>query len=112
MKSPNTKMILVQVYSCIRIYIFSKKPKKHIKTTTGLPVGVVLAQIFHFRLNCDRIYEQNVGICHRQAMKISENEWALLDEAGRKKYKDMHAEDKKRHFKELEAYCQKTRSGD
>jgi hypothetical protein len=37
-------------------------------------------------------------------MKISQVEWANLDAAGRKKYKDMQAEDKKRHFKELEAY--------
>jgi hypothetical protein len=69
-----------------------------------LPVGVVRAEIFHFRLNRNRIYEQNVGISNGQAQRISANEWANLEAPGRKKYKDMQAEDKKRHFKELEAY--------
>jgi hypothetical protein len=69
-----------------------------------MPIKGAVADYLYFQLNRNRIYEQNVGISSRQAQKISANEWANLDAAGRKKYKDMQAEDKKRHFKELEAY--------
>ncbi len=69
-----------------------------------MPLGIVRAQIFHDRLNIDRVHEQNLSINYEQALRICTVEWANLDAEGRKKYEDMQAEDKKRHTKELEAY--------
>jgi hypothetical protein len=48
-----------------------------------------------------------MGISYVQARTISANEWAKLDAEGRKKYKDLQAEDRKRYLKELEAYERK-----
>ncbi len=71
---------------------------------TSKPKPVVRANIFFDKENRKGISEKNRHLDSYGVDKKCREEWNALDRAGRKKYIDLHAEDKKRHAKEMEKY--------
>ncbi len=71
---------------------------------TSKPKGVVKTHIFFRKENRRRISENNRHLNFDGVVKKCQEEWNALDHAGRKKYIDFNAEDKKRHTKETVAY--------
>jgi hypothetical protein len=74
------------------------------RKNTSKPKGVVPAYGFFYREKRERIREKNRNLDSDGVKKKCQEEWMALDHAGRKKYTDLHAEDKKRRTKETVAY--------
>jgi hypothetical protein len=71
---------------------------------TSKPKCVVPAYEFVCRENWKRIREKNRDLDSDGGLKKCQGEWMALDDAGKKKYTDLHAGDRKRHTKETVAY--------
>jgi hypothetical protein len=83
----------------------TKRELEERKDTSQVPTRVVPANIFFLlKENRKGISEKNRHLDSNGVAKKCQEEWNALDHAGRKKYTDLHAEDKKRHAKETVAY--------
>jgi hypothetical protein len=69
------------------------------------PLPIRKTHILYQQINRDRVYaEGKVGLTYHEALTILQNEYRELDTKDKKKYEDLHVEDKNRHAKEMIAY--------
>ena len=82
----------------------SKKRSRE-RISSAKPLAVQQTHHIYQQINRDRVYaEGKVGLTSHEVKVILQNEYRELDTKNRKKYEDLHVEDKNRHAKEMIAY--------
>jgi hypothetical protein len=81
------------MWSCLSIFLPAHIPK-----------GVVSAFGFYSKDNRERIKTENSLVNSARITELCSQEWQKCWGEERKRYEDMHIEDKKRHSKEKEEY--------
>ncbi len=83
-----------------------RKNRRHTKEI--LAVEYQNAFLLLMKHNSERVMEENACLCPREISNKCGEEWAALDATNKKRYKDINAEDTKRHSKDMEGFNNNT----